>query len=364
MADTDTQIRGTSRRSAATTVPLPTPDGPDSTVRRAGMPAKLPAGPGRTVDGMNFRRLGTSGLVVSTVGLGTNNLGMKLDLAGSREVVDAALDEGITLFDTADSYGASEERLGELLQGRRDDVVLATKFAGDAARLGNGNGVDWGARGSRRYVIKAVEASLRRLRTDWIDLYQMHRPDPATPIEETLSALDDLVHAGKVRYLGSSNFTGFQIAEAEWQARTRGTERFVSAQNEYSWLERGVEADVVPALEHYGIGLLPYFPLASGLLTGKYRRGEGAPEGSRIQAWGREEALTDATFDVLEALESFAKARGVELIDVAMGGLAAQPTVASVIAGATSRTQVARNVAAGTWQPSADDLTELATITS
>ncbi|WP_375500339.1 aldo/keto reductase [uncultured Jatrophihabitans sp.] len=313
---------------------------------------------------MEFRRLGSSGLVVSAVGLGTNNLGMKLDMDQSREVIDAAFDEGITLFDTADSYGASEERLGELLQGRRDDVVLATKFGSDAAPRGNGNGADWGVRGSRRYVIKAVEASLRRLRTDWIDLYQMHRPDPATPIEETLSALDDLVHAGKVRYLGSSNFTGFQIAEAEWQARTRGIERFVSAQNEYSWLERGIEADVVPALEHYGVGLLPFFPLASGLLTGKYRRGEPAPEGSRIKAWGREESLTDATFDVLEALESFAKARGVEILDVAMGGLAAQPMVASVIAGATSREQVARNAAAGAWQPTLEDLAELDQLTS
>ena len=313
---------------------------------------------------MKFRRLGNSGLVVSVVGLGTNNLGMKLDDAGSREVIDAAFDNGITLFDTSDSYGASEQRLGELLQGRRDDIVLATKFGSDAGRLGNGNGADWDARGARRYVVKAVEASLRRLRTDWIDLYQMHRPDPATPIEETLSALDDLVHAGKVRYVGSSNFSGFQIAEAEWQARTRGLTRFVSAQNEYSWLERGIEADVVPALEHYGVGLLPFFPLASGLLTGKYRRGEAAPEGSRIQAWGRESALTDSAFDVIEGLESFAKTRDLELIDVAMGGLAAKPTVASVIAGATSRAQVERNVAAGDWQPSPAELAELDELTS
>ncbi|WP_375486856.1 aldo/keto reductase [uncultured Jatrophihabitans sp.] len=313
---------------------------------------------------MDFKHLGNSGLVVSVVGLGTNNLGMKLDMDGSREVIDAAFDNGITLFDTSDSYGASEERLGELLQGRRDDIVLATKFGSDAGRLGNGNGADWGARGARRYVIKAVEASLRRLRTDWIDLYQMHRPDPETPIEETLSALDDLVRAGKVRYVGSSNFSGFQIAEAEWQARTQGLTRFVSAQNEYSWLERGLEADVVPALEHYGIGLLPFFPLASGLLTGKYRRGEAAPEGSRIQAWGRESDLTDHAFDVIEGLESFAKARDVELIDVAMGGLAAKPTVASVIAGATSRAQIERNVAAGDWKPSPSDLAELDDLTS
>ncbi|HEV7206225.1 MAG TPA: aldo/keto reductase [Jatrophihabitans sp.] len=312
---------------------------------------------------MDFRRLGNSGLVVSVVGLGTNNLGMKLDADQSREVVHAALDEGITLFDTADSYGASEARLGELLEGKRDDIVLATKFGSDASSRGNGNGADWGARGSRRYIRKAVEASLRRLRTDWIDLYQMHRPDPSTPIEETLSALDDLVHEGKVRYLGSSNFTGWQVAEAEWVSRTRRLERFVSAQNEYSWLERDIEADLVPALEHYGVGLLPYFPLASGLLTGKYRRGQSAPEGSRLRVWNREDALTGETFDVLESLEAFARARGLVLLDVAMGGLAAQPAVSSVIAGATSREQVAKNVAAATWRPSAEDLTELREIT-
>jgi aryl-alcohol dehydrogenase-like predicted oxidoreductase len=313
---------------------------------------------------MDFRRLGNSGLVVSVVGLGTNNLGMKLDMDRSREVVHAALDEGITLFDTADSYGASEERLGEILEGRRDDVVLATKFGSDSRARGNDNGEDWGARGSRRYIVKAVESSLRRLRTDWIDLYQLHRPDDATPIDETLSALTDLVRAGKVRYLGSSNFTGFQIADAEWTSRTRGLERFVSAQNEYSWLERDLEVDVVPALEHYGIGLLPYFPLASGLLTGKYHRGEAPPEGSRIQVWGRESALTDAVFDVVEALEGFAKDHDITLLDVAMGGLAAQPAVSSVIAGATSREQVVKNVRAGTWQPTLAELAELDAITS
>jgi aryl-alcohol dehydrogenase-like predicted oxidoreductase len=313
---------------------------------------------------MDFRRLGNSGLVVSVVGLGTNNLGMKLDDDGSREVVHAALDAGITLFDTSDSYGASEERLGKLLAGRRDDVVIATKFGSDIRPRGLSNGEDWGARGSRRYVKRAVESSLQRLRTDWIDLYQLHRPDPATPIEETLSALDDLVREGKVRYLGSSNFTGWQVAEAEWMSRTRHLERFVSAQNQYSWLEREIEDDLVPALEHYGIGLLPFFPLANGLLTGKYRRGEPAPEGSRIKDWGRESQLTDETFDVLEALESFAKSRGVELLDIAIGGLAAQPAVASVIAGATSREQVRKNVAAGNWQPTLEDLAELDEITA
>jgi aryl-alcohol dehydrogenase-like predicted oxidoreductase len=316
------------------------------------------------VDQVDFRRLGNSGLAVSVVGLGTNNLGMKLDMDGSREVVHAALDEGITLFDTADSYGASEERLGELLQGKRDDIVIATKFGSDTRARGNGNGEDWGARGSRRYIRRAVESSLRRLRSDWIDLYQMHRPDPATPVEETLSALDDLVHEGKVRYIGSSNFTGWQVAEAEWMSRTRGYERFVSAQNSYSWLERGIEADLVPALEHYGIGLLPYFPLASGLLTGKYRRGEAPPQGSRIQVWGRESVLTEAKFDVIEKLESFAAERDISLLDVAIGGLAARPAVSSVIAGATSREQVARNVAAGGWRPSESEAATLDQITS
>ncbi|MDP9116061.1 MAG: aldo/keto reductase, partial [Actinomycetota bacterium] len=277
---------------------------------------------------MEFRRLGQSGLVVSVVGLGTNNLGMKLDEDQSREVVEAALDEGITLFDTSDSYGASEQRLGALLKGRRDDVVLATKFGSDVRNRGNDNGEDWGARGSRRYIQRAVESSLRRLQTDWIDLYQIHRPDPATPIEETLGALTELVRAGKVRYLGNSNFAGWQVADAEWVSRTRGLERFVSAQNEYSLLNRDVEEDLVPALGHYGIGLLPFFPLASGLLTGKYQRGEPPPGGSRIQAWGRESVLTEEVFDTLEGLTAFAEARARTLLDVAIGGLAAQPEVA------------------------------------
>ena len=313
---------------------------------------------------MEFRRLGQSGLVVSVVGLGTNNLGMKLDDDQSREVVHAALDAGITLFDTADSYGDSEARLGALLQGRRADVVLATKFGSDVRSRGNDNGEDWGARGSRRYIRRAVEGSLRRLQTDWIDLYQLHRPDPATPIEETLSALTDLVREGKVRYLGSSNFNGWQVADAEWTARTRGSERFISAQNEYNLLDRGVEDDLIPALEQYGIGLLPFFPLASGLLTGKYRRGEAPPTGSRIAAWGRESVLTDDAFDVIEGLTAFAGSRSITLLDVAIGGLAAQPAVSSVIAGATSREQVLANVAAGAWQPTLDDLAELDELTS
>jgi aryl-alcohol dehydrogenase-like predicted oxidoreductase len=310
---------------------------------------------------MEFRRVGNSGLVVSVVGLGTNNFGMRLDFARTREVVEAALENGITLFDTADSYGASEERLGEILEGRRDDVILATKFGSDVRKRGLSNGEDWDARGSRRYVIRAVESSLRRLRTDWIDLYQLHWPDPATPIEETLSALDELVRAGKVRYIGSSNFRGWQVADAEWKARMHRLERFVSAQNEYSLLNRGIESELVPALEEYGIGLLPYFPLASGLLTGKYRRGMPAPQNTRLA--DRPERLTDEAFDKVEALESFAKERGITILDVAIGGLAAQPAVASVIAGATSREQVEHNVAAGRWQPTVEDLAELDAIT-
>jgi aryl-alcohol dehydrogenase-like predicted oxidoreductase len=304
---------------------------------------------------MDYRRLGNSGLTVSVVGLGTNNFGMKLDDAGCREVLDAALDAGITLIDTADSYGQSETRLGMLLKGRRDDVVLATKFGSDVRRLGNDNGADWGARGSRRYVRKAVEASLTRLQTEWIDLYQMHRPDPLTPIDETLSVLDDLVREGKVRYLGHSNFSGFQTAHAEWTARTRGVERFISAQNEYSLLKTAVETELVPALEEYGIGMLPYFPLSSGLLTGKYRRGEAVPEGSRVAAWGMQAMLTDRTFDLLERLEAFGAERGRTLLDVAISGLAARPTVASVIAGATSAEQVRKNVEAGSWTLTAED---------
>src|SRR4051812_28805859 len=231
---------------------------------------------------MTYRPLGHSGLVVSTVGIGCNAFSRRVDLDGVKDILAAARDTGVTLLDTADIYGdphgGSEELLGEALTGQRDHFVVATKFGMDMA---GANGEDFGVRGSRRYIRRAVEASLRRLRTDHIDLYQIHRPDPLTPIEETLAALTDLVREGKVRYIGSSNFTGWQVAEAEWMSRTRGLERMISAQNEYSWLERGLERDVVPALEHYGVGLLPYFPLASGLLTGKYRRGEAAPEGSR-----------------------------------------------------------------------------------
>jgi aryl-alcohol dehydrogenase-like predicted oxidoreductase len=303
---------------------------------------------------MRYQTLGRSGLVVSVVGLGTNQLGRKVDTAGARAIVDAALDAGITLIDTADIYGnrgGSEEALGAALEGRRDDVVLATKFGGPMG------GPDWEARGSRRYVRRAIEASLRRLRTDWIDLYQYHFPDEQTPVEETLGALDELVGEGLVRYVGSSNMAAWEVTEAEWTARDAGLTRFISAQNEYSLLERRVEAELAPACERFGIGILPYFPLNHGLLTGKYRRGEPPPKGSRLE--GQAETLTDEVFDRLEALESYARERGLMLLDVAIGGLAAQPAVGSVIAGATTPEQVRGNAAAGEWVPTADDLAAL-----
>lgn len=302
------------------------------------------------------RPLGTSGLVVSRVGLGCNNFGRRVGPDDARAVVDAAPDEGVTLFDTSDSYGDSEEILGALLEGRRDRVLLATKFGSD---LQGANGPDWGARGSRRYIRRAVERSLRRLRTDWIDLYQLHFPDPVTPIDETLAALTELVHEGKVRYIGSSNLAAWQVADAEWLSRTRGHERFVSAQNHYSLLDRQVEADLVPACLEHGIGVLPYFPLAGGLLTGKYRRGEPAPEGTRLAGARFAGQMTDERFDLVEALEAFAAERSISLLDVAIGGLAAQPAVGSVIAGATRPHQVAANAAAGRWIPTADDLAAL-----
>ncbi|ABK51845.1 aldo/keto reductase [Acidothermus cellulolyticus 11B] len=312
---------------------------------------------------MTYRQLGASGLTVSTVGLGCNNIGRRLDKDATARLVDAALDAGITLFDTADVYGAepgaSEEILGDVLSGRRGQVVLATKFGKPMRGKVLPEPV---ARGSRRYIRAAVEGSLRRLRTDYIDLYQMHEPDPRTPIEETLQALHELVIEGKVRYIGSSNFAAWQIVDADWVARSAGTERFISAQNEYSLLRRDVEADVVPACEHLGVGLLPYYPLANGLLTGKYRRGERPSEG-RLAEPGRESDLAAAPWDVIDALEDFAKRRGIGLLDVAIGGLAAQPAVASVIAGATRPEQVRANAQAGLWEPDAADLAELDQIT-
>jgi len=307
---------------------------------------------------MRFRQLGESGLTVSVVGLGCNNFGRRIDLDATRAVVDTALDEGVTLFDTSDSYGESETFLGEVLEGRRDDVVLATKFG---SKLSDGRlGADWDARNSRRYIRKAVESSLTRLRTDWIDLYQLHFPDGKTPMVETLAALQELVNEGKVRYIGSSNLDAWQIADADWTARTNGFSRFISAQNHYSLLERDIERSVLPACERFDVGVLPYFPLANGLLTGKYRRGEPAPEGSRLA--NIPDRLKQESFDAIEALEKYAAERGRSLLELAIGALAAKSPVASVIAGATKPDQVRTNAAAGAWEPTAQDLWDLALV--
>ena len=311
---------------------------------------------------MTYRPLGDSGLMVSAVGIGCNAFGRRVGLDGVREILDAAQDVGVTLLDTADVYGgggASEEMIGEAIRGRRDDFVLATKFGMDMA---GANGADHGVRGSRHYVRRAVEASLRRLRVDHLDLYQLHEPDEVTPIEETLSALTDLVREGKVRYVGCSNFEGWRIADADWTARTAGLERFVSVQNRYSLLHRDLEAEVAPAAEQFGLGVLPYFPLEFGLLTGKYRRGQEPPAGSRA-ATAPSSWLEHADWDRIEALTGYAEARGLSLLDVAIAGLAAQPAVASVIAGATRGDQVRANAAALRWEPDEADLAQLDQLT-
>ena len=302
---------------------------------------------------MRTRRLGNDGPEVSAVGLGCNNFGGRVDLEGTRTVVEAALDAGITLFDTADIYGnkgGSESFLGEVLDGRRDSVMLATKFGGDM-----GDGTE--ARGSRDYIRKAAEASLQRLRTDYIDLYQYHVPDKVTPFAETFGALDELVREGKVRHVGHSNLEAAEVEEVDALAREHGWARPVSAQNQYSLLRREAEEALLPTCERLGLGVLPYFPLGSGLLTGKYKRGRPRPEGTRLAS--RDEVFTDETFDRLEALEAFADERGVTLLEVAIGGLLGRPAVESVISGATKPEQVRSNAAAGEWQPSADDLAAL-----
>jgi aryl-alcohol dehydrogenase-like predicted oxidoreductase len=299
------------------------------------------------------RPLGDSGLQVPVVGLGCNNFGRRVDLEGTRAVVDAAIAEGVTFLDTADIYGGhggSEELLGQVLEGRRDQVVLATKFGMD---MGDGKG----PRGSAQYLRDAFEASCRRLRTDVIDFYWYHRPDGVTPISETLGALNELVRAGKVRAIGASNFSAEQIQEAEDAAQADGLMHFSAIQNEYSLFVRDPEQDVLPLCERLGLGFIPFFPLASGLLTGKYRRGEDAPAGTRLA--GRAQVATDAQFGVLDALSGYAEERGHTLLDVAIGALIARPAVSSVIAGATKPEQVRANAAAGRWVPSEDDLAEL-----
>jgi len=311
---------------------------------------------------MRYRAIGNSGLVVSVVGLGCNNFGGRLDLAGTRAVVDAAVHAGITLFDTADTYGGggkSEELLGQVLAGRRDQVLIATKFGHQHADMGYGPAA--GAKGGRGYIRRAVEQSLRRLNTDYIDLYQIHTPDPKTPIAETLAALNELVAEGKVRYLGNSNFTGWQIAEAACVADSAGGVPFVSAQNHWSLLERAAEAEVVPAARHFGLGVFPYFPLANGLLTGKIRRGTPAAEGTRL--FGRDSYVTQAKLDIVEKLADWAEAHGVSLLTTAISCLAEQPGCASVIAGAMSPEQVTANAAAADWVPTEAERTEVDAIT-
>jgi aryl-alcohol dehydrogenase-like predicted oxidoreductase len=311
---------------------------------------------------MEYRNLGRSGLQVSAVGLGCNNFGMRCDLDQSKAVVKQAIDSGINFFDTADIYGGrgkSEEMLGEALKGHRRDAIIATKFFAPM-----GEGPLWGG-GSRRYIFEAVDASLRRLGTDYIDVYQMHGPDAKSPIEETMRALDDVVRAGKVRYVGCSNFNGWQVVESQWIAHTEHLSKFVSAQNQYNLLDRRVERELAPACEKYGLGILPYFPLASGFLTGKYRPGEKPSEGTRLAAWGPrgESMLSEPNFAMLTKLEDFAQTRGHTMIDLAIGWLSSHPFVPSVIAGATKAEQIVQNVAAGEWKLTPDEMAEVDKIT-
>ncbi|WP_025157045.1 aldo/keto reductase [Leifsonia aquatica] len=315
---------------------------------------------------IEYRTLGRSGLVVSTIGLGCNNFGRQGTASASQEgtdaVIGAAIDAGVTLFDTADIYGAerglSESLMGKALAGKRDRIVLATKFGMDMA---GANGPDWGVRGSRRYIRLAVEASLRRLRTDWIDLYQLHRPDPATPIEETLATLDDLIAEGKIRYIGHSNLDGWQIAEAEFTARLHGHPKFISAQNEYSLLVRDAEREVLPAVNAYGLGFLPFFPLYNGLFTGKFSR-DGGPADSRIMST-RKHLLDDAPWERIEEYQAFCAERGVTMLAATFAWLLAQPGLTSVIAGATKPEQIVANAEAATaWTPTADDLARISEI--
>jgi aryl-alcohol dehydrogenase-like predicted oxidoreductase len=307
---------------------------------------------------MRYRTLGDSGLLVSVVGLGCNNFGSRLDVAGTRAVVDAAIDVGITLFDTADVYGkdgGSELALGEVLGSRRDQVVLATKFGNQKGDMGYGAAA--GAKGGRAYIRRAVEKSLTRLRTDYIDLYQLHTPDPLTPIEETIAALDELVTEGKVRYIGHSNLAGWQLADAAHKAAQANRTSFISAQNHWSLLERGAEAEVVPAAIAFGLGVLPYFPLANGMLTGKVRRGQEIPAGSRLAQ--RSAFVTDERLDKVEALIAWGAEHDASILEVAIGGLAAQPGCTSVIAGAMTPEQVKANAAAGQWEPAPAELAEI-----
>ena len=316
---------------------------------------------------MQFRNLGPSGLRVSAVGLGCNNFGGRIDDAAAKAVIHKAFDVGITLFDTADIYGnmgGSETTMGGILGERRKDIVLASKFCMPIDKAGDKAGKLQGA--SRRYIMTAVEASLKRLRTDYIDLYQLHRPDPLTPIEETLRALDDLVRSGKVRYIGCSNIAGWQVVDADWTARANGLARFVSCQDEYSMVVRKHERELFPAMQSKGLSLLPYFPLANGLLTGKYKRNAAMPAGARMtkEAARAGQVLTDQNWTIAEKLEDFAKSRGHSLLELAFSWLASKPFVASVIAGATKPEQVEANAKAAAWVMTADDVAQADAITA
>lgn len=305
---------------------------------------------------MDTRALRGTSVNVSTVGIGCNAFGARVDAEGVHAIVDAAFDHGVNFFDTSDSYslGESERLLGRAIAGRRENLVIATKFGMDMQGV---NGDDGGRRGSAAYVRTAVEASLSRLGTDYIDLYQFHTPDPNTPIDETLEALTELVREGKVRHIGSSNLRAWEVVDAHYRSTIAGFERYVTAQNEYSLYNRAAEEDLVPACEHVEVGILPYFPLAYGLLTGKYKRGEQPPSGSRLET--QSSRLESADFDRVEALEEFAAVRGRSMLEVAIGGLAAQPAVTSVIAGVSKAEQVAANAAAVGWKPDADELAAL-----
>ncbi len=309
---------------------------------------------------MEYRKLGSSGLQVSVVGLGTNNFGGRIDEAQSVAVVRQALDEGINFIDTANIYGrgVSEERIGVALKGVREEVLIATKVSGAMGDGPNSKG------NSRHHIMEQVDASLRRLQTDYIDLYQLHFADPSTPIEETLRALDDLVHQGKVRYIGCSNFSAWQTCEAIWTSRSLNLIPFVSVQPEYSLLSRGVEKELIPFCKEYSLGVLPYFPLASGFLTGKYRRGEPVPDGTRLASNSRaqERTLTDANFEMLERLENFAEEQGHPMVELAIAWLLGNPAVSSVIAGATKTDQVIANAKASGWQLVESDMEEVASI--
>jgi aryl-alcohol dehydrogenase-like predicted oxidoreductase len=307
---------------------------------------------------VEYRNLGKSGLKVSTVGLGCNNFGMRIDAEAARAVVARALDEGITLFDTADIYGgrgASEEMLGQALGDQRHNAIVATKFG---MPFGKG---PYLRGGSRRYIVASAEGSLKRLKTDYIDLYQIHQPDPETPQEETLEALTDLVRTGKVRYIGCSNFAAWELLESLWISDSRNLASYVSAQNEYSLLNRSVEAELVPACRRYGVGILPYFPLASGLLTGKYQRGVEPPKDTRFGTMKQlgERYGTEANWNAIDKLDGFARGRGHNLLELAMSWLAANPSVSSVIAGATKAEQVASNAKSADWKLTAEELTEV-----